>query len=70
MDHSREEWLEFTRRRARVSLGNGDAMGACASVLMDLGKHPETAPSEAIRALALACSHSLADAQSFVDWLR
>ena len=39
---SHDEHLEWCKQRAREYLANGDAQGACDSMLSDLGKHPET----------------------------
>lgn len=49
MDETRAEHLEWCKRRALEYIEVGDLQNAFASMVSDLGKHPETAGHAGIR---------------------
>lgn len=68
---TRKEHMQFCKARATEYVDRGDLSGAVASMLSDLGKHPDTAPlvSGPLGMIGLmeAASGSTARVQRFID---
>ena len=65
-----DEHIEWCKQRARVLLDDGDVPQAIASMLSDLGKHPETervGKAMAMMGLMFAARGDLNEARKFVE---
>lgn len=63
----RQQHLEWAKERARQYLKAGDYPQALASMLSDLGKHPETAGSVEFGCFLMLAVRDVADARRFVE---
>lgn len=65
---NRDEHLAWCKRRAHEALNySGNPSDAVASMLSDLGKHPETAKSIEVGGMLMLTVHDHASAVHFID---
>jgi len=68
---TRQEHLEWCKKRANEYLDNGDVQNAYGSMASDLGKHPETAGHSAITLgmMMMMSGHlsSVQEMRNFID---
>ena len=66
---NRAEHLQWCKNRAIEYVHRGDGVGAIASMLSDLGKHPETASSVEIGAMLMLATNTkdMTSVRSFVE---
>lgn len=68
---TRKEHLDWCKRRAREYLDRGEPVNAIASMLSDMGKHPENAPAIQQGPLAMlglmAGRNGVAAARDFIE---
>jgi hypothetical protein len=64
---SRAEHLKWCKQRALELLTAGDRYEAVASMLSDLGKHPETSSSQMIGIMLASTVYSDEDARRFIE---
>lgn len=71
---TREEHLDFCKKRAHEYLARGDVQNAIASMMSDMQKHPETAfdSGSALSALGLmtAMQNNIVEARRYIDGFR
>jgi outer membrane protein assembly factor BamD (BamD/ComL family) len=67
---TRQEHLEWCKKRAHEYLARGDVTNAITSMMSDLSKHPETdckSPVLTMLGMQAAMNHDTAAAKRFID---
>lgn len=64
---TRAEHLAWAKQRAHAELDRGDIANAIASMLSDLGKHPETERSVQIGAMVMLMVRDRESCKRFID---
>jgi hypothetical protein len=67
---TRQEYLDWCKKRAHEYLDRGDVQNAIASMMSDLNKHPKTAsryPFLSHMGLMAAASGDVQEARRFID---
>lgn len=66
---TRDEHMAFCKRRALEYIALGDPSNAIASMLSDLGKHPETAPllDGPLGMMGIMSANSAREAKKFIE---
>jgi hypothetical protein len=64
---TRDEHLRWCKQRAHEALNHGGYADAVASMMSDLGKHPETARSVEVAGFLMLTVRDHASAMKFID---
>lgn len=69
---TRDEHVEWCKKRAREYLDRGDVKNAIASMLSDMRKHPDCGVNSALEMLGLmeAINNDMAGARRFIEGFR